>query len=70
MQSKCKFVQDIIFTRIDGFAKCQLSTISLYNKFMEEPSDIERKIIEIETELVNLDHHRGQLLDELTQLRR
>jgi superfamily II DNA or RNA helicase len=37
---------------------------------MEEPSDIERKIVEIETELVNLDHHRGQLLDELTQLRR
>ncbi|MRS05267.1 restriction endonuclease subunit R, partial [bacterium] len=37
---------------------------------MEEPSDIERKIIEIETELVNLDNHRDQLLDELTQLRR
>lgn len=69
MQSKCGFVQEIIITRIDGVAKCQASTISLYNKFMEESSDIERKIIEIETELANLDHHRGQLLDELTQLR-
>jgi hypothetical protein len=70
MQSKCGFVQEIIITRIDGVAKCQASTISLYNKFMEESSDIERKIVEIETELANLDHHRDQLLDELTQLRR
>ncbi|MFZ3070017.1 MAG: hypothetical protein WA110_02700 [Anaerolineaceae bacterium] len=37
---------------------------------MDESSDIERKIAEIETELANLDHHRSQLLDELTQLRR
>ncbi len=36
---------------------------------MNEPSYIERKIIEIEAELSNLDHHRGQLLDELTRLR-
>ena len=37
---------------------------------MEESSEIERKITEIEAELVNLDHRRGQLLDQLTQLRR
>lgn len=37
---------------------------------MEESSDIERRITEIEAELANLDHHRDQLLDELTQLRR
>jgi superfamily II DNA or RNA helicase len=42
----------------------------MYNKTMSESFDIERKISEIEAELVNLDHHRGQLLDELTQLRR
>lgn len=37
---------------------------------MAESFDIERKISEIEAELANLDHHRDQLLDELTQLRR
>lgn len=37
---------------------------------MAESFDIERKISEIEAELANLDHHRNQLLDELTQLRR
>ena len=37
---------------------------------MSESFDIERKISEIEAELANLDHHRDQLLDELTQLRR
>lgn len=37
---------------------------------MSESFDIERKISEIEAELVNLDQHRNQLLDELTQLRR
>lgn len=37
---------------------------------MEESSDIKQKITEIEAELANLDHHRGQLLDELTRLRR
>lgn len=37
---------------------------------MSESFDIERKISEIEAELANLDHHRNQLLDELTQLRR
>jgi len=42
----------------------------MYNKNMSEPFDIERKISEIEAELANLDHHRNQLLDELTQLRR
>ena len=36
---------------------------------MAEPFDIERKISEIEAKLANLDHHRNQLLDELTQLR-
>ena len=42
----------------------------MYNKSMEETIDIEQKIAEIEAELSNLDHHRSQLLDELTQLRR
>jgi superfamily II DNA or RNA helicase len=42
----------------------------MYNKTMSESFDIERKISEIEAELVNLDQHRNQLLDELTQLRR
>ena len=42
----------------------------MYNKTMAESFDIERKISEIEAELANLDHHRDQLLDELTQLRR
>jgi len=42
----------------------------MYNKTMAESFDIERKISEIEAELANLDHHRNQLLDELTQLRR
>ena len=42
----------------------------MYNKTMAEPFDIERKISEIEAKLANLDHHRNQLLDELTQLRR
>ncbi len=42
----------------------------MYNKTMPESFDIERKISEIEAELANLDHHRDQLLDELTQLRR
>ena len=37
---------------------------------MEESFDIGQKISEIEAELANLDHRRGQLLDELTQLRR
>ncbi|NMB61670.1 MAG: DEAD/DEAH box helicase family protein [Chloroflexi bacterium] len=37
---------------------------------MSESFDIGRKISEIEAELANLDHHRDQLLDELTQLRR
>ena len=41
----------------------------MYNKKMTEYFDIERKISEIEAELANLDHHRNQLLDELTQLR-
>lgn len=41
----------------------------MYNKTMAEPFDIERKISEIEAKLANLDHHRNQLLDELTQLR-
>ncbi|NLW72877.1 MAG: hypothetical protein GXY37_08340, partial [Chloroflexi bacterium] len=36
---------------------------------MTEYFDIERKISEIEAELANLDLHRDQLLDELTQLR-
>jgi superfamily II DNA or RNA helicase len=42
----------------------------MYNKSMEETVDIEQKIAEIEAELSNLDHHRSQLLGELTQLRR
>lgn len=42
----------------------------MYNKTMAESFDIERKISEIEAELANLDYHRDQLLDELTQLRR
>jgi superfamily II DNA or RNA helicase len=37
---------------------------------MEESSDIEQRITEIEAELANLDYSRGQLLDELTKLRR
>jgi len=37
---------------------------------MAESFDIERKISEIEAELANLDHHRNQLLDQLTQSRR
>lgn len=41
----------------------------MYNKKMTEYFDIERKISEIEAELANLDLHRDQLLDELTQLR-
>jgi len=41
----------------------------MYNKTMSEPFEIERKISEIEAELANLDHHRDQLLDELTQFR-
>jgi superfamily II DNA or RNA helicase len=41
----------------------------MYNKTMAESFDIERKISEIEAELTNLDYHRDQLLDELTQLR-
>ena len=42
----------------------------MYNKAMEESSNNEQKIAEIEAELSNLDHRRSQLLDELTQLRR
>ena len=42
----------------------------MYNKIMSDTFEIERKISEIEAELVNLDHHRDQLLDELTQYRR
>ena len=42
----------------------------MYNKNMGESFDVEQKIAEIEAELSNLDHHRSQLLDELTQLRR
>lgn len=41
----------------------------MYNKSMEETVDIEQKIAEIEAELSNLDHRRGQMIDELTQLR-
>lgn len=37
---------------------------------MDDSLDIERRITEIEAELANLDHRRGQLLDELTHLRR
>ncbi len=37
---------------------------------MSDTFEIERRISEIEAELVNLDHHRDQLLDELTQYRR
>ncbi|KAF0106125.1 MAG: hypothetical protein FD147_2575 [Chloroflexi bacterium] len=37
----------------------------MYNKTMEESSDIERKIAEIESEQSNLAHRRSQLLDEL-----
>jgi len=69
MQSKCRFVQEIIITRIDGVAKLGKQYF-LYNKVMEESSEIERKITKIEAELVELDHRRGQLLDELTQFRR
>lgn len=36
---------------------------------MEEILDIRQKITEIESELLNLDHRRNQLLNELTQLR-
>ena len=36
---------------------------------MAELFDIEQKISEIEAKLANLDHHRAQFLDELTQLR-
>jgi superfamily II DNA or RNA helicase len=42
----------------------------MYNKTMPESFDIGLKISEIEAELANLDYHRDQLLDELTQLRR
>jgi hypothetical protein len=41
----------------------------MYNKTMSESFDIGQKISEIEAELANLDHHRDQLLDELTQFR-
>ena len=36
---------------------------------MEEPSDIEKKIAEIEAELASVNHRRTQLLDELANLR-
>ena len=36
---------------------------------MEELSDIEQKIAEIEAELAGLDRHRNQLLEELAHLR-
>lgn len=36
---------------------------------MEEPSDIEKKIAEIEAELASVNHRRTQLLDELVNLR-
>jgi len=36
---------------------------------MEETSDLERKISEIEAELVNLDHRRSEALEVLAQLR-
>ena len=36
---------------------------------MADPFEIERKTSEIEAKLANLDHHRAQFLDELTQLR-
>ena len=36
---------------------------------MADPFEIERKTSEIEAKLSNLDHHRAQFLDELTQLR-
>lgn len=41
-----------------------------FYKIMDESSDIEHKIAEIETELSNLDHRRGQLLEELAQFYR
>jgi hypothetical protein len=41
----------------------------MYNMFMEESSDIERRITEIETELADLDHHRSRLLEDLASLR-
>ena len=41
----------------------------MYNKTMAESFDLGRKISAIEAELANLDHHRDQLMDELTQLR-
>jgi len=36
---------------------------------MEENSDAQQKIEKIEAALSDLDHHRGQLLDELARLR-
>jgi len=42
----------------------------MYNKAMEENFDVKNKIEKIEAELSDLDHHRGQLMDELLQLRK
>ncbi len=41
----------------------------MYNKSMEELSDIEQKIAEIEAELAGLSHRRNQLLEKLAHLR-
>ena len=41
----------------------------MYNKTMEENFDTQQRIEKIEAELSDLDHHRGQLLDELSRLR-
>ncbi len=37
----------------------------MYNKSMEELSDIEQKIAAIEAELAGLSHRRNQLLEKL-----
>ena len=42
---------------------------AMYNKDMEEDFDGQHNIEKIEAELSDLDHHRGQLLDELLRLR-
>jgi hypothetical protein len=41
----------------------------LYNKAMEETSDLGQKISEIEAELLNLDHRRSEAIEVLAQLR-
>ena len=47
----------------------EVSHNPLYNTFMDESSDIEKKIAEIEAELAGLDHHRSRLLEDLASLR-